>query len=113
MAEDTDHNSDWPTPADYGRRYEDFNARLGRSFALAEFQGESAEATFTLQYHLAKIAIAAEDLGRAIMILAREGSTDDDMAKAIVELRNACTEIGDTFVEADPALVGFLNFLSG
>lgn len=113
MSEQRNRKSPWPSPEDYGRRFEELNTKLGRSFALAEFRGESSEGSAVLQYRLAKIAIAAEDIRRAIAILETEGATDDSMANAVVELRNACAEVGDSFVEADPALVRLLNFLSG
>jgi hypothetical protein len=102
----------WPTLEDYGRRYEDLNTKLGRTFSLAEFRGESSDDVSVLRYRLAKIAIAAEDICRVIVIFGADGVTDDRMANAVLELRNACAEIGDSFVDADPALVRLLNFLS-
>lgn len=103
----------WPTPEDYGRRYDEINRRLARSFLLAEYRGNSDVDVAALQYRLAKLALAAEDIRAAIAVIEREEASDEDMADAVVELRNACTEVADSFGEADGQLVRLLNFMSG
>ena len=111
------HNRDereaWPSPEEYGRRYEEINQRLARSLILAEYRGNSEEDVPVLQYRLAKLAIAAEDIRAAIAIIERETPDDEAIAHAIVELRNACGEVMDSFSEVNARLVRLLNFVSG
>jgi hypothetical protein len=112
MMGNQDPRDSWPSPADYGRRYEELNERLARSFALAEYRGDAEEDVPELQYRLAKLALAAEDIRAAIAILERGTSEDEAVAHAIVELRNACGEVIDSFTEANERLVRLLNFVS-
>lgn len=103
----------WPSPEEYGRRYAEINERLARSFVLAEYRGNSDEDVPVLQYRLAKLAMAAEDIRAAIAIIEREAPEDEAIAHAIVELRNACGEVVDSFAEVNERLVRLLNFVSG
>jgi predicted alpha/beta hydrolase len=103
----------WPSPEQYGRRYDEINQRLAKSFVLAEYRGDSEDDVPVLQYRLAKLALAAEDIRAAIAILESEAPEDEAMAHAIVELRNSCGEVIDSFSEANDRLVRLLNFVSG
>ncbi len=103
----------WPAPDEYGRRYEELNERLARSFVLAEYRGNSSEDVAILQYRLAKLALAAEDIRAAIAIIERGRVPDEAVAQAVVELRNACAEIVDSFAEANDRLIRLLNFVAG
>ena len=103
----------WPSPEEYGRRYDAVNQRLEQSFVLTEYRGKSSEDVSVLRYRLAKLALAAEDIRAAIAILERGGPGDTAMASAIVELRNACGEVIDSFTDANERLVRLLNFVSG
>lgn len=113
MMDNWDPREAWASPEDYGRRYEEINQRLERSFILAEYRGNSDEEVPVLQYRLAKLALAAEDIRAAIAIIEREASEDEVAAHAVVELRNACAEVIDSFTEVNERLVRFLNFVSG
>ena len=66
-----------------------------------------------LRYRLAKLVLAAEDIRAAIAIFEREAPEDDTTAHAVVELRNACGEVLDSFSEVHERLVRMLNFVSG
>lgn len=103
----------WDAPEDYGRRFAEIDHRLARAFALMEYRGGGGDEAAVLRYRLAKLAIAAEDLRRAIGILEREAKKDNWLADAVVELRSACEEIRDSYGEADQRLISLLNFLSG
>lgn len=101
----------WPTPKEYGQRFQALNERLGRSLALFEYRGESTEDKAVLQYRLAKLAIAAEDLRRAIGVLEMDNASDQQLAEALTELRGACSEVCDSFVDADDRIIRLMNFL--
>lgn len=103
----------FPSPEDYGSRFEEINTKLGQSLALSEYRGKSNEDTEVLRYRLVKLALAAADITRAIAVLAEGNGDDDMMAEALVELRNACAEVTDSFTDADPRIVRLLNFVSG
>jgi len=107
-----DARDPWPSPEDYGRRYDEINQRLARSFVLAEYRGNSDEDVPVLQYRLAKLALAAEDIRAAIAIIERGAAEDQATAEAVVELRNACAEVIDSFAEVNDRLVRLLNFVS-
>jgi hypothetical protein len=102
----------WDSAEDYGRRFAEINERLDRSLKSVEYRPRSEEVAL-LQYRLAKLAIAAEDIRRAIAVLEEHSDNDDWVADAVVELRNACTEVADSFTEVDPLLVRLLNHFSG
>ena len=112
MSSDSSHEA-WPTPEEYGRRYDEINRRLERSFLLAEYRGKSNVDVAVLQYRLSKLALAAEDIRAAIAVIEREDAGDEVTADAVVELRNACAEVADSFAEANDQLVRLLNFMSG
>lgn len=55
MMNKPDPREAWPSTEDYGRRYDEINQRLARSFVLAEYRGNSDEDVPVLQYRLAKL----------------------------------------------------------
>lgn len=65
-----------------------------------------------LRYRLAKLAIAAEDIRRAIAVLEEHSDNDGWVAGSVVELRNACMEVESSFSDVDPLLVAVLNHFS-
>ena len=77
-----------------------------------EYRAGSATELAELRYRLAKLAIAAEDLRQAIRILEDDSQSDDVVASALVELRNACDEVRDSFAETDSRIVKLLNFVA-
>jgi hypothetical protein len=99
----------WPDASNYGHRFEEIDAQLQRSFSNAEFRWRNPETAGRLRYRLAKIAIAGEDVRRAVGMLAHEKLGDEEKAIALVELRNACQEITDSFAEIDGDLIALLN----
>ena len=101
----------WDSAEDYGRRFAEINERLDRSLKHVEYRPPGADVP-VLQYRLAKLAIAAEDIRRAIAVLEQHSDKDDWVADALVELRNACTEVADSFADVDPLLVRLLNYFS-
>ena len=102
----------WNSPEEYGQRFAEINARLDRGLQSVEYR-PGIEEVAVLQYRLAKLAIAAEDIRRAIAVLEEHAHNDDWVADATVELRNACSEVADSFAEVDPLLVRLLNHFSG
>jgi hypothetical protein len=102
----------WPTPQEYGRRFAEIDQNLSRSFENAELRWESSETAGRVRYRLAKIALAGEDMRRAIGVLERTESTDAEKADALVELRQACAEAADSFSQIDRELVRLLNLTS-
>jgi len=108
----SDNRADWPEPSDYGRRFAEIEKNLLRSFAHAEMRWNSVETSGRVRYRLAKIAIAGEDMRRAIAVLERTDSTDEEKAEALVELRQACAESVDSFTDIDHELVQLLNVMS-
>jgi hypothetical protein len=103
----------WDAPKEYGRRFAEINARIERGLALSEYRAERPEDTAVLQYRLAKLAMAGEDIRRAIAVLETHPEKDEWIADAIVELRNACVEVAESFAEIDAQLVRLLNHFSG
>lgn len=103
----------WPDPAEYGTRFAAIDARLRVAFQQTEYHGRSADEVAELRYLLAKLAISAEDIRRAIDILEDGSSADDQRAAAVVELRNACGEVMDAFAAGNEGLISLLNFFSG
>jgi len=71
----------WDSAKDYGRRFEEINERLDRSLRRMEYRLPDTEVE-VLQYRLAKLAIAAEDIPRAIAVLERHPENDDWVADA-------------------------------
>ena len=112
MDKEQDVPEPWPSAEAYGDRFDALNRRLEQSLASREYTGGSPEELGVLRYRLAKIAIAAEDIRRAIRLLERESIDDDTIANAVVELRNACTEVSESFAEVDSLLVRLLNYSS-
>jgi hypothetical protein len=102
----------WPTPQDYGRRFAEIDRNLSRSFESAEFRWESPDASARVRYRLAKIALAGEDMRRAVAVLELVDSTDEQKAAALVELRQACAEAVDSFSDVDRELLHLLNTTS-
>lgn len=105
-------DTSWPTSSDYGRRFAEIDNNLKRSFQSAEMRWDSAETDGRVRYRLAKIAIAGEDMRRAVAVLEQPGSSDEQMANALVELRQACAEAAESFTDIDHELVQFLNTMS-
>lgn len=101
----------WPSDKSYGSRFKAIDERLERSFTLSEYQGTSVEDLGVLRYRLAKLAIAAEDIRRAIRIVEEGTYGDEEVAEALVELRAACTEVEESFRDADPRIIAMLNFI--
>lgn len=112
MKKPPDSSTPWPSAEEYGDRFDAINRRLEKSFASREYLGGSPEDLGVLRYRLAKIAIAAEDIRRAITVLESDASDDDTAAHALVELRNACTEVTESFADVDALLVRLLNYTS-
>lgn len=113
MPEGGETSLPWDSPEEYGRRFAEIDKRLARAFALTEYRGTSDHDGPVLRYRLAKLALAAEDLRRAISVLEQETDKDHWLADAVVELQSACEEITDSYREVDGLLVHLLNFLSG
>jgi hypothetical protein len=107
-----DEPKSWPTPEQYGQRFAVIDRRLAQRFLLAEYKGDSEEDVAILRYRLAKLYMAGEDIQAAIAMLANEEAGDKEMARAIVELRNACGEVIDSFSDVNDRLVKLLNFAS-
>jgi hypothetical protein len=105
-------DSSWPTPADYGRRFAEIDRNLAKSFQNAEMRWDSPERDGRVRYRLAKIAIAGEDMRRAVAVLEQVDSTDEQKADALVELRQACAAAVESFSDIDHELVRFLNIAS-
>lgn len=112
MNDNLDEHDNWPSAKQYGQRFAALDKRLARGFLLAEYRGASEQEIAVLRYRLAKLYIAAEDIQAAIGILVEEASGDTVKSEAVVELRNACGEVIDSFGEVNDSLVRLLNFLS-
>lgn len=110
MEKDEALSSHWPSAEDYGNNYRDLTARIKRGMGMTEYHPDPAEAEL-LRHGLVKLAMAAEDIRRAISLV-EQGHGDDLLADAIVELENACREVSDSYQQIQPALVRLLNFLS-
>jgi hypothetical protein len=102
----------WPDASEYGRRFAEIDRNLTRAFANAEIRFDSPETDGRVRYRLAKLAIAGEDIRRAVAILEDLYSTDSQKADALVELRQACAETADSFADIDQELIRFLNAAS-
>ena len=102
----------WPTPERYGKRFAEIDRRLAQRFLFAEYKGDSEEDVGILRYRLAKLYIAAEEIQAAVALLANEDAGSEEMARAVVELRNACSEVVDSFSDVNARLVRLLNFVS-
>lgn len=111
MQNDESSAAGWPTPNDYGNRFREINERLERSSAFVEYGRESREDAAILEYRLAKLAIAAEDLRRAIGVIEKASATDPQLAEVLAELRGACIQICDSFADADERIIRLMNFL--
>jgi hypothetical protein len=101
----------WPPAEEYGLRFREINEKLSRVFGLLEYRAETAEQLGVLQYRLAKLAIAAEDIRRAISVVEVGIVNDELMAQALVELRSACSEVIDSFKDADAHIIALMNYL--
>jgi nitrogen regulatory protein PII-like uncharacterized protein len=99
----------WPEDEEYGRRFRELDSRIERSFTLLEYRPDSEESA-VLRYRIAKLAIASEDIRKAISVL-EDGAEDEVLLTAMIELENACREVSHSYSEVHPLLVQFMNFV--